>query len=139
MDKRFMWIAVAAAVISGSLLALEEARVPAALPHSDAIRVTAPVANAIVTSPLAVSGDARGTWYFEASFPVELLDADRNRIAVVPAAAQGEWMTENFVPFRATLDFTPPATDTGFLVVKKDNPSGLPEHDAHVEIPVRFR
>ena len=50
-----------------------------------------------------------------------------------------EWMTENFVLFLATLDFTQPATDTIFLVLKKDNPSGLPEHDAQIEIAVRFR
>ncbi|MSR73767.1 MAG: hypothetical protein EXS60_01795 [Candidatus Pacebacteria bacterium] len=111
------------------------------------IRVTAPAANAIITSPLTVTGEARGTWYFEASFPVEILDADHHEIlnasgyevAAFAAHAQGEWMTENFVPFTATLDFTPPTTDTGFVVFKKDNPSGLPEHDASVEIPVRFR
>jgi hypothetical protein len=97
------------------------------------------MANAVVTSPLIVTGEARGTWYFEASFPVFLLDANRAEVAVVPAQAQGEWMTENFVPFITTLNFTPPATDTGFVVFKKDNPSGLPEHDASVEVLVRFR
>jgi hypothetical protein len=105
---------------------------------SDLIHVTQPRQNAVVRSPLAVSGEARGTWYFEASFPVILVSANGDTLAVKPAQAQGEWMTENFVPFTVTLDFTAPATPEGTLILKKDNPSGLPEHDAEIRIPVRF-
>ena len=103
------------------------------------ITVATPVANSLVTSPLSITGTARGTWYFEASFPVQLLDASGTVIAEHYASAQGEWMTENFVPFSDTLVFTPqtPGT-TGTLVLKRDNPSGLPENDAEVRIPVRF-
>ncbi len=43
--------------------------------NSDLINVSAPLANAKVTSPLLVKGQARGTWFFEASFPVKLIDA----------------------------------------------------------------
>lgn len=45
-------------------------------PANERIHVTAPVAQALVQSPLTVSGTARGTWYFEASFPVRLVDTD---------------------------------------------------------------
>lgn len=102
------------------------------------IRVTAPVKDAVVTSPLVVSGTARGTWYFEASFPVKLLDANGKVLAVAPAQAQGEWMTEEFVPFSVTLTFAKPTTATGTLVLEKDNPSGLPEHANSRTIPVKF-
>ncbi len=103
------------------------------------IRLTDPKANQIVSSPLTVTGTARGTWYFEASFPVKLLDANNQELAVKPAQAQGEWMTENFVPFSVTLAFPTPATATGKLVLQKDNPSGDPIRDEQIEIPVRFR
>lgn len=106
---------------------------------SSLINVSQPVPNALVTSPLAVSGRARGTWYFEASFPVRLLDGNGVELAVVPAQAQGDWMTEDFVPFSATLNFSQPATPTGTLVLEKDNPSGLPEHAAQMMVPVRFQ
>lgn len=106
---------------------------------ADLIQVGAPQSNALVTSPLVVTGRARGPWYFEASFPVRLFDANGRELAVTPAQAQGEWMTENFVPFRATLTFSPPATLTGTLVLHNDNPSGLPENDKEIRIPVRFR
>ncbi len=107
-------------------------------PLSDRIQVTAPLADAVVASPLTVTGKARGTWYFEASFPVRILDANNQELGVIPAAAQGEWMTEDFVPFSATLAFTAPTTATGTLVFEKDNPSGLPENDAALRVPVRF-
>lgn len=106
--------------------------------HSDLIQVKSPKKNQIITSPLVVAGNARGTWYFEASFPVRLLDGNGNELAVTPALAQAEWMTENFVPFVATLNFTSPSTATGLLILEKDNPSGLPEHALQVEIPVQF-
>lgn len=105
----------------------------------DLIRVSTPAAGGTVTSPIRVTGEARGTWYFEGSFPVRLLDAGGRELAVVPARALGEWMTEEFVPFEAVLEFDPPAPGTrGTLVLEKDNPSGLPEHAGEVRLPVMF-
>ncbi len=106
--------------------------------HADIIKVSSPVVGALVGSPLVVTGEARGNWYFEASFPVRLYDANGKELAVVPAQAQGEWMTTEFVPFSVTLTFEIPTTPTGTLVLEKDNPSGLPEFDDEISIPVRF-
>jgi len=105
---------------------------------NEAVRVTNISTNDVVKSPLVVQGEARGTWFFEASFPVKLLDAAGNQLAIAPAQAQGEWMTTDFVRFEVTLNFTPPTSSTGILVLEKDNPSGLPENAAEVRIPVRF-
>lgn len=102
------------------------------------ITLSAPQSGQAIETPLAIEGSARGNWFFEASFPVELQDADGNLIASTAAQAQGDWMTEDFVPFRATLDFSAPKTETGFLVLKKDNPSGLPENDDEFMVPVKF-
>ncbi len=106
--------------------------------HADIIRLASPQAGQLVASPLEVTGEARGTWYFEASFPVKLLDANGTELAAVPAQAQSDWMTKNFVPFKAKLAFQTPATSTGTLVLKKDNPSGLPENDDELRVPVKF-
>jgi len=105
----------------------------------DLIKIDSPRPNAVVTSPLKISGQARGTWYFEASFPVKLLDGDGNVLAQTPAQAQSDWMTENFVPYKATLEFSAPATDTGTLVLEKDNPSDLPQNADSLIVPVKFR
>lgn len=91
-----------------------------------------------VSSPLTVTGEARGYWYFEASFPVELLDANGAQMAIKPAQAQSDWMTENFVPFSVTLTYPTPATATGTLMLRKDNPSGEPQNDDFLAIPVVF-
>ena len=105
---------------------------------NDKIRVISPVPNQIVESPLQVNGKAVGIWYFEASFPVKLLDGNGKLIASTPAQAQSDWMTEDFVPFKATLIFDNPGTTTGTLVFQKDNPSGLPEHEEEIRMPIRF-
>lgn len=104
-----------------------------------ALRVSSPVTDMVVSSPLVVTGEARGMWYFEANFPVTLLDADGKPVVSSYAQAQGEWMTEQFVPFRTELTFTAPASATGTLVLEKANPSGLPEHAGELRIPVRFQ
>ena len=102
------------------------------------VRLTRPLPNALVESPLVVSGEARGNWYFEASFPIKLYDANGKELTVAVAQAQGEWMTTEFVPFETILTFPNPITPTGTLVLEKDNPSGLPEHADELRIPVRF-
>lgn len=105
----------------------------------DLITVATPSIGQRVSSPLVVTGSARGTWYFEASFPVEVRNAAGTVLGVGVAQADGEWMTENFVDFRAEVTFpTQPNGTTGFVVLHKDNPSGDPIRDQSVEIPITF-
>lgn len=101
-----------------------------------------------IESPLTITGEARGYWYFEASFPVVLVNWDGLIIAQGIATAQDEWMTEDFVPFEVTLEFESPVFENaqgdhfsrrGALIFQKDNPSGLPEFDDALEIPIRFQ
>lgn len=111
------------------------------LEKSDLIHLTSPLPNTQVSSPFIVTGSARGSWFFEASFPVYLTDWDGKIIAQGIAIAEGEWMTTEFVPFKAILTYNPADisgqySNRGTLILKKDNPSGLPEHDDALEIPV---
>lgn len=107
--------------------------------HADLIRLESPEPLDVIESPLEVAGRARGSWYFEASFPVVLVDWDGLIIAEGVATADGEWMTEEFVPFRATLEFERPEYgERGTIILQKHNASGLPEHDDALEVPVRF-
>jgi len=93
-----------------------------------------------ISSPLTITGQARGTWFFEASFPVFLVNWDGLIIAQGIATAKDDWMTENFVPFEVTLEFDKPDyKDNGALIFKKDNPSGLPQYDDALEIPIFFK
>lgn len=109
-----------------------------AKPSGDIV-IESPQDGGNVSSPLNVWGKARGSWYFEASFPIKLVDEDGSVIAAVAAEAQSDWMTNDFVPFKATLRFVPPASGKMFLVLEKDNPSGLPENAASTSITVYSR
>jgi hypothetical protein len=142
MAKKLIWIIMAVLVVGGVAywLSTREAVAPAEFVYKDLLRLETPQPNALISSPLTVKGEARGFWFFEASFPVRLLDGNGREIALNPPyiMTASEWMTEDFVPFEATLTFEMPQTDTGTLILEKDNPSGLPEHADSVSIPVRF-
>lgn len=93
-----------------------------------------------VSSPLQITGEARGNWFFEATFPVVLTNWDGLIIAEGFATAEGDWMTEEFVPFSAEITFSSDTavSNRGSLILQKANASGLPEHDDAYEITVFF-
>lgn len=106
---------------------------------NDKIVVEEPKPGQVVTAPLTIRGKARGSWFFEASFPVSLVDDKGAIIAQGAARAQGDWMSEDWVPFRASLDFVKPEEQVeGKLILKKDNPSGMIENDDELEIKIRY-
>ena len=91
-----------------------------------------------ITSPITISGEAKG-WYFEASFPIKIVNESGAILDQRPAQAQGEWMTSEFVPFSVRLSFpAQPTGSKGKIILEKDNPSGLPEYDDYLEIPITF-
>jgi hypothetical protein len=111
--------------------------------ETNLIRLTSPLPGDAVASPLVLRGEARGSWYFEGSFPLVLTDWDGRIIAEHYATAQGEWMTTEFVPFESQLEFTVPEdvgefSRRGSLILQKNNASGLSELDDALEITVVF-
>lgn len=107
----------------------------------DKVVVDAPVPGAMAKSPLKVTGKARGTWFFEASFPVELKDMNGQQLAIVPAQALSDWMTTDWVPFEVTLTFsvTATTTDMGTLILHRDNPSGEPQNADSRSMSVKLK
>jgi hypothetical protein len=108
--------------------------------YKDLIRIGSPTKDQKISAsaPVKISGSARGNWYFEASFPVQVLDSDGTVLGSGTGQAQGEWTTTNYVPFIGEISFTKPKGKTGSIVFKKDNPSGLPANDDSVSIPINF-
>lgn len=100
------------------------------------VQVELPFPGAVVGKDFSVIGKARGAWFFEASFPIEVLDAQGNIIAAGIAQAESDWMTENLVPFRADIKVPESYIGPAKLILKKDNPSGLPEHDASASFDI---
>ncbi len=103
---------------------------------SDLIQVELPLPGAVVGKEFSVIGKARGTWYFEASFPIQLLDKNGQELWSGPAQAQGEWMTPDFVPFKVDLKVPTTYIGPATLILHKDNPSGLPQNEASISFPI---
>ena len=89
---------------------------------------------------MVIEGRAKGDWFFEASFPIKLLDSVSGKeLAVTMAQAQSDWMTADFVPFKAVINLSfLPENNEGILVFQKDNPSGLPINDRKIYFSIHF-
>jgi len=114
---------------------------PLAPDPQERIIIDEPSFGDVVTSPITVRGKARGMWFFEGSFPVEL----RDRAGVVIAQGYASvdegvnWMTDEFVPFAGELSFiASPEVHAGYIVFMRSNPSGLPQYEESAAIPVEF-
>ncbi len=100
------------------------------------IHVESPRPQSVISFPLQVKGEARGSWYFEAEFQVAL-KKNNETISEATVKAQDKWMTTDFVPFKATL----PAPDQSLkgqanLVFSNSNPSGKPQNQKKHTITV---
>ncbi len=108
--------------------------------YKDLIKVSSPLPQSTITSPLTITGEARGMWYFEASFPIVVVNWDGLIIGEGFATANGDWMTEEYVPFTATITFDADTSVSprGSIILQKSNASGLPENDDAFEYEINF-
>ena len=98
-----------------------------------------PNENESVSSPINITGQAPGYWFFEATAPVDVVNWDGLIIGEGFIQADGDWMTTNLVNFTGTVSYTfdpNSPSDQGWLILRRHNASGLPENDAAVEIPI---
>lgn len=107
--------------------------------NGEVLQIYTPLSGQAVLSPLKVYGLAPAPWFFEASFPIKIVDDNGKVLAQAPTQAQGEWMKPGLIPFVAYLNFESPLDiKIGKLIFSADNPSGLPEYDRSVSMPVKF-
>lgn len=111
------------------------------LENMDKVKIDTPRPNQAIKSPLTITGEAIGLWFFEASFPVILKDENGKILTQSYAQARKEFEDDEFVPFESTIEFTIDQNSKGkkgTLILQKDNVSDLPENDESIEIPVLF-
>lgn len=101
----------------------------------DKIVVDMPFPGAVTGKEFEVRGKAAG-WYFEASFPVTVLDKNGKILFQGPATAQGDWMTAEFVPFKITVKVPESYIGPATLVLQNDNPSDMRELDQSISFPI---
>ncbi len=105
---------------------------------ADLIKITAPRPNDTIVSPATITGQARGTWFFEGEFTIYLEDVLGQTIGQASAIADGDWMTEEFVSFSTTLTFDNESSGPGKLYLNKANPSDDITLSDSLIIPIDF-
>jgi len=121
----------------------EFAACPAEAGLPDKLTVALPKSDDLISSPVSVSGQARGGWFFEGSFPIQVFDSNDKLLGsgtakFAPKNPNDTWMTNDFVDFQGSVQFSQPATDGGYILFKKDNPSGDPAKDESLKLPIKF-
>ncbi len=105
---------------------------------SSDIRIVVPTENQIVGQSIEVKGEARGTWFFEAAASIYVFHEDGRLLGEGIAFTTGDWMTEDFVPFKGEVILHDAPQGKGRVVFSNANPSGLGEYDRSVEVAVTF-
>lgn len=98
-----------------------------------------PSVGAVVGKEFKVTGKARGYWFFEASFPISVLDKNGETLTTSVAKAGGEWMTTDFVNFSADISIPENYTGPATLFLNKDNPSDMRSKDASISFPITIK
>ncbi len=91
-----------------------------------------------IKSPLVVNGQARGVWFFEGLLGISLLDGKGQQLAQSEGRALANFKTINYVPFRALLEFSQPATATGTLIIKRLAAPAGQKNEFIFKLPVKF-
>ena len=108
------------------------------------ILVTSPLPESVVSaSPVVIKGKAKGNWFFEATAPVSIVNWDGLIIGegYIKVDDGYDWMTTDMVPFTGTITYDATqlgAYTYGWIILKKDNPSGEAQFDDSLEFKIVF-
>ncbi|HPJ16775.1 MAG TPA: Gmad2 immunoglobulin-like domain-containing protein [Candidatus Woesebacteria bacterium] len=92
-----------------------------------------------LSSPIHITGKINKSWVFEGTFPIKLLD-NNGQVLYQGVGSAPDWTKSGdaMIDFTANISFTSTAK-TGFLVISKDNPSGLSETKKSFRYQVFFK
>jgi hypothetical protein len=95
--------------------------------------------NDSLSSPIKISGTVPAGWMNEGVFPIKIFDASKNLITQNQGMEvnPGSWTSGKPIEFKAEIEYET-NSDTGFVVLYKDNPSGDSKNDQSYEIPVKL-
>jgi len=109
---------------------------PEALGNKDDLIFFLIASGSNVSGKIDANGILKGGYFFEGNLPISILDANKNVLRITNGTATADWMTIEPVPFKTNLDFTNLPPGPAYIQIHNDNPSGLPENDKFILIPV---
>ena len=92
--------------------------------------------NSKVQGVVSYRGIIKGGYFFEANIRVAVADKDGKVIKQSNAMATTDWMTAGPVSFEGNIDFSGLPKGEAYIKIENDNPSGLPQNDKSVSVPV---
>jgi hypothetical protein len=104
----------------------------------DIIIIDSPKPYQKVQVTIIIKGKAKGSFFFEGTFPIRIEDENGNLIVSDYIMTKENWMTENFVSFETHFYFEKGNLRKGFIIFEKANPSGLLENKFEIRIPLYF-
>ncbi len=102
------------------------------------ISVATPIPLSTISNPVHVTGKAKNNWFFEATFPVEVIDEDGVVLGQGQAHAATDWTVPGMIDFSADITWQDTTDNRGFIVLTKDDPSGL-GNVPMIKVPIFFR
>lgn len=106
-------------------------------PTPPEIILSEPFSGSAIQSPVMIKGTAPKGWTFEAAITIIVEDAQRKKISGGSFPTKEIEGSDNLVSFSISIPYSTKMT-AGFVTVKNDNPSGLPENEKSFSIPVTF-
>ena len=91
-----------------------------------------------IVSGVFLTGKIKGGFCFEAVCPIKIVSDQGDAIFSGVINLQGDWMTDELVPFQSGLKFDNSVAQAkrATIIINNDNPSGLAENERCYEIPV---
>ncbi len=99
--------------------------------------ILSPQPNTLVNSPFVVKGSVSVNWFSDNMLDIILLDDKNKLITKAQASTEDDLATNDLIEFKALLEFTTSAT-SGYLLINKNNSSGLVEKNEKIIIPIQF-
>jgi hypothetical protein len=87
-----------------------------------------------------VKGSVTGSWFTEGVFPVRIIEKETNTVVITNTArAEGEWETEDYVPFSFVIDAEIEKEGSYILRFDKANPSGVSDDYDYASLSVNLK
>ena len=104
--------------------------------HSSDLENFSILPNTKVSEKKIIQGVVKSNYFFEGNIGVNILGNDKKLLRSGHATAVGEWASPDPVKFQGELDFSGLVKGPAFIEIHNDNPTGLPENDKSILVPV---